>query len=117
MSEPVRRKALREAYKRMHPKAGVYRIVNMRTGQALLGSAANLNSVRSKLEFAQSTSAPGMLDHRLSKDIREFGVDAFSLDVLEVLETQPEMTAAEIQADLGALEDLWREKLDPSQLY
>lgn len=60
---------------------------------------------------------PGVLDHRLSKDIRQFGIDAFSLEVLEVLETRPERTQAEIQDDLATLEELWREKLDTSRLY
>ena len=39
------------------------------------------------------------------------------LEVLEVLEIRPEMTQAEILADLKTLEELWREKLDPSLLY
>jgi hypothetical protein len=34
-----------------------------------------------------------------------------------VLETKPEVTPAEILADLAALEELWREKIDPSRLY
>jgi hypothetical protein len=39
------------------------------------------------------------------------------LEVLEVLETKPEMTPAEIRDDLATLEALWREKLDPALLY
>jgi hypothetical protein len=54
---------------------------------------------------------------RLRDDIRTFGIDAFSLEVLEVLETTPEMTAEEIKRDLATLEELWREKLDPALLY
>ena len=42
---------------------------------------------------------------------------AFALDVLEVLEVRPELTPAEIRADLATLEELWREKLDPATLY
>ena len=57
------------------------------------------------------------MNQRLSKDIRQYGIDAFSLEVLEVLETKPEMTPAEILEDLATLEELWREKLDTSLLY
>jgi len=117
MNEQARRKELRAQYKQTHPEAGVYRILNSRNNKALLGSTPNLASIRNRLEFAKSTNMPGALDLRLSKDIRQFGIDAFSLEVLEVLETRPEMTQAEIREDLATLEELWREKLDPSLLY
>lgn len=117
MNEQARRKDLVAQYKRTHPEAGVYRIINSETNKALLGSSPNLASVRNRLAFAKSTNSPGALDHRLRKDIRQFGIDAFSLEILEVLETKPEMTPAEIREDLAVLEDLWRERQDPSLLY
>ncbi len=117
MSDKARRKELVAQYKQTHTEAGVYRIVNTRTNKALLGSALNLASVRNKLEFARSTSSPGVLDRRLSKDIREFGLDAFALEILDVLETRPEMTREEILEELSVLEQLVREQLDPALLY
>lgn len=117
MTEQARRKELRAQYKQSHPEAGVYRIVNSRNNKALLGSTPNSASIRNKLEFAKSTGSPGVLDHRLSKDIRQFGIDAFSLEILDILETRPEMTPAEILDDLSTLEDLWREQVDPELLY
>lgn len=95
----------------------MYRIINNQNNKALLGSTSNLASIRNKLEFAKSTNSPGALDHRLREDIRQFGIDAFSLEVLEVLDSKPEMTTAEIREDLATLEDLWREKLDHALLY
>ena len=112
-----RRKALREQFDQSRPEAGVYRIVNTRTNRALLGSATNLAAVRNRLEFARSTGSFGALDHRLVPDARSYGIDAFTLDVLEVLTPRPEMTPAALRADLEVLEDLWREKLDPALLY
>ena len=117
MSDKARRKQLTDDYKSNHPEAGVYRIVNTQTGRALLGSAVNLPSVRSKLAFARSTNTSGGLDHRLTSDMRQYGPDAFDLEILEVLDTRPEMTQAEIRDDLTTLEALWREKLDPASLY
>jgi hypothetical protein len=117
MIEQGRRKELRAQYEQIRPEAGVYRILNSRNNKSLLGSTSNLASIRNKLEFAKSTNSPGVLDHRLSKDIRQFGIDGFSLEILEVLETRPEMTPAEILEDLATLEELWREKLNPSLLY
>jgi hypothetical protein len=117
MTDGARRKELRAQYKQTHPQAGVYRIVNRRNGKVLLGSSPNLPSVRSKLEFAGSTGMLGALDHRLVSDARQFGVDAFSLEILEALEIGPEMTAERIREDLAVLEALWREKQDPALLY
>ena len=117
MSEQDRRKALVAQYQQTKPEAGVYRIVNSQNNKSLLGSTTNLQIIRNKLAFARSTNLPGALDLRLNKDIREFGIDAFSLEVLEVLDVTPEMTPAQIRRDLDTLEALWREKLDPALLY
>lgn len=112
-----RRKQLQQQYRQQPPEAGVYRIVNQRTARTLLGSSLNLASMRGKLEFAQKTGTPSALDHRLGHDVREFGLDAFAFEVLEVLEVTPEMTATQVQQDLEALEALWRERLAESPLY
>lgn len=118
MSQPAnRRKELQSRYKQAHPEAGVYRIVNTRTGKALLGSAANLASARNRFAFAQSSKSPGGLDLRLARDIAAHGLDAFTLEILETLQPTPEQTAADIRADLATLEALWREKYAPDQLY
>ena len=117
MDDKTRRKELLTHYKQTHPEAGVYRIVNIRTNKALLGSTPNLASIRNRLDFARSTNARGGLDYRLRADIAQFGIDAFVFEVLDVLPTKPEMTAGEIRAELATLEALWREKLDPALLY
>src|SRR5215212_3491725 len=117
MVDKERRKELLAQHKQAPPEAGVYRIVNRHNGKALLGSTLNLGSMRGKLEFGRATNSPGVLDHRLVADARQVGLDAFELEILEVLEVRPEMTPAEIRADLATLEALWRERLDPAHLY
>src|SRR5262245_3833687 len=117
MSQQSRRKELQEQYEQTPPEAGVYRIHNRQNNKTLLGSTTNLPGIRNRFEFSRAHNTPGGLDLRLSKDIREFGFDAFSLEVLEVLEITPEMTPAQIRADLATLEALWREKMDPALLY
>src|SRR5215471_3963106 len=106
MADKSRRKQLTDDYKRSHPEAGVYRLVNTATGRVLLGSSLNLTSVQSKLDFARATKSPGALtalDHRLATDVRQYGLDAFTLEILEVLDVRPEQTTAEIRDDLAAL--------------
>ncbi len=141
MTDYAHRKELVAQYKQARPRAGVYRIVNRLNQRALLGSSTNLPSVQSKLEFAKSVHAVGASSQqagdgiqqlgtwlrgdrgsmasaqRLSDDIRQFGIDAFSMEVLEMLEVAADMTAEQVREDLAALEDLWREQLDATLLY
>lgn len=117
MESKSRRKQLVEEYRQTRPEAGVYRIVNRQTGKMLLESSANLASVHAKLAFGQKTESPGVFGYKIAPDIRQYGIGSFELEILEVLDTTPEMTQAEILADLNALEQLWREKYDPSTLY
>ncbi len=117
MTDRSRRRELRDQYRSTHPEAGVYRIVNRETGRALLGSSPHLPSIRSKLDFARSTGSAGVFDHRLRADVARYGIAAFDLEVLEVLDTTPEMTRADILRDLAALEALVREQQDPETLY
>src|SRR5688572_12174180 len=73
MAEKNRRRELVAEYKRSHPEAGVYRVVNSQNGKQLLGFALNLGSVRSKIEFARSTNSSsglGALSHKLLADAR-----------------------------------------------
>jgi hypothetical protein len=60
---------------------------------------------------------PGVLDHRLRADARAFGMETFTLDILERLDVTPEMTPDQIRSDLAVLEQLWRETFDPALLY
>jgi hypothetical protein len=117
MTEKSQRKQLTTAYKQSHPAAGVYCIRNTANHRVLLGSSANLASVRGKLAFARSTRMHGALDHRLHQDVAQFGLAALTFEVLEVLDTTPEMTGKQIRDDLSALEALWREKFEPEVLY
>jgi hypothetical protein len=117
MTDATRRKQLTTDYKRTTTMAGVYRIRNTVNGRALFGASTNLPSVGNRLAFARSTRSPGALDSRLKADIEQYGVDTFTFEILEVLEPAPESTAAGVRRDLAALEDVWRERLDPALLY
>jgi hypothetical protein len=112
-----RRRELRATYEQRPSEAGVYALRNAATGRVLVASTSNLTAVRNRLDFAQATQTPGALDHRVAADARAFGVEAFVLEVLDTLEVTPAMTRDDVRADLGALEQLWREKLAATPQY
>lgn len=117
MTDRAKRRQLKAAYREARPDAGVYRILNRANGKSLIGSTLNLTSLENKLAFGKSQNMPGVLDHRLRADARSAGMDAFSIEVLERLDVNVEMTDEQIRSDLAVLEQLWREKFDPDLLY
>jgi hypothetical protein len=117
MTSPGRRRELREQYEQRTPQAGVYALRNTVTGRALVASTSDLAAVRNRLEFARATKTPSALDGRLVADVREYGIDAFVLDVLDTLAVAPGSTPDDARADLAELETLWREKLASDPQY
>ena len=117
MTGADRRRQLRAQYEARRPEAGVYLLRNTTTGRILVASAVDLRGARNRLAFGQETNSTGVLDRRLVADAREFGMAAFAFEVLDVLPMRLEMTPDEVQRDLRALEDLWREKLAGTPQY
>lgn len=117
MTDKARRRELREQYRETRPEAGVYAVRNTRTARVLLASTPNLAGARNRFEFARSTASLGALDQRLRRDAERFGIDAFELEVLEVLDVSVATTPAEVARDLTTLEELWRDKLAGTLLY
>ena len=117
MNDQSRKRELQTQYKESRADAGVYRIVNARSQRAFLASTTNLGSVQNRFAWAKSTSTASALDRRLIADFRQFGADAFTLEILETVRPQPEMTDSELRSELATLEALWRERFDPADLY
>ena len=116
-TDRVRRKALLEQYQQSLADAGVYRILNLKSGRFLLGSSSNLAGFRNRFEFARSNQSAAALDAKLREDIDKYGFDDFSCEVLDTLEVTAEMGPEQIAADAAALAALGRERFDPALLY
>jgi hypothetical protein len=76
------RAALKRLARETKPAAGVYQIRNVRNGMVLVESTLNLKTMNgARLFLAQG----GHRNARLKADVAALGVDAFVLEVLEVL--------------------------------
>lgn len=110
-----RRKDISNAYKERKLRGGVYTITNTVSGKYLIGHAADLASLRNRFQFAVTTGSA--VDPRLRADWARLGAAAFTLNVLEEIDQQPEQSHAEFLDDLRTLEQLWRANLDASKAY
>ncbi len=117
MSTQLNRKELLAQYKEIKYDAGVYRVINNQTGKYFLGNSSDMKSVYNKFDFAKKVNSYDVVNKKLANDMKQYGFDSFSIEVLDLLDTTPEMTTAEIRKDLKLLEAIWREKLGTDNEY
>src|SRR5690349_10914490 len=89
-----------------HATMGVYAVQNLVTGRAYIGSTVNIRNrwYRHQAMLRQGYHTNG----DLRRDSKQYGAAAFSLVVLETVESERDLLAAERR---------WIEALDPETLY
>jgi hypothetical protein len=104
----IDRKAKIREYKETPRPAGIYRILNLKTGRSLVGTSvdapARLNRDRTQLQLRAHPN------RALQRDWLEEGAESFSFEVLDLLPPR-ENADADVAEDLLVLEELWIEKL------
>jgi hypothetical protein len=110
-----RRKEVTNEYKVRKLHGGVYKITNTVNGKYLIGSAGDLKSIQNRFQFATTTGSA--VHSKLKKDWDEYGVQAFTFQVIEELEQKPDQSQAAYMDELKTLEQLCRAILDESKEY
>ena len=109
--DKARQASLKRAYKETRRPAGVYRIRNEKTGKIFIGSSvdvnARINRHKAEISFVGSHVIPGLI-----ADVKKYGIENFTFEVLELLDGEYETDAALIE-DLKLLEQIWLEKCEP----
>lgn len=110
-----RRKALLAAYKTRTVIGGIYRLVNTENGLYYLQSTDDMQATRNWFEscriFGDCTLPP------IQEDWRKYGMDAFQLEELDLLEKKETQSRQEFQKDLKALLELWSDQLPSEGRY
>jgi hypothetical protein len=110
MAEAKSRKELKDEYKQMKFRMGVFQIKNISNGKMYIGSSNNLdliwNSDKFKLEMGGHKN-PG-----LQEDWKKFGADKFAFEVLHELKLS-EDPSIDVRSELKAIEELTIEELQP----
>lgn len=105
-----KRNELKRTYLQTLRPAGVVAIRCQKNGKVLFVSSLNLNGLLDRHEFELRLGS-----HRnkeLQKDYNAYGVENFTFEILEQLETKDDPTY-DYSNDLTALEELWQEELQP----
>lgn len=104
-----RKKELKQLYKETRIEAGVYQIKNMKNQKIFIGSTRNLkslNGAKFMLDMGSHTNK------ELQEEWSQFGKDAFTFEVLEILKKKETPYFNEKEA-LLEIENKWLEQLQP----
>ncbi|MDD2619871.1 MAG: GIY-YIG nuclease family protein [Syntrophomonadaceae bacterium] len=104
-----RKRELKQTYKEIPIEAGVYQIKNTQNQKIFIASTRNLRTLNGKQTQLKSGF---FMNKALNEELKEFGAEAFIIEVLEVLEKKEEPFFDEKDA-LKKLEAKWLEKLQP----
>ncbi|MBM6384152.1 DUF2087 domain-containing protein [Paenibacillus sp. 7523-1] len=107
--EMNRRKELQEQAKEIKTEAGIYQIRNERNGKVYLDSTLNLKTINGQKFMLQMGSH---LNKQLQAEWNEYGDDAFTIEVLEVLKKE-DNPYFDTKDALAKCLDRWMDQLEP----
>ncbi len=104
------RKEIKEDYKLLKPKLGVYQIRNLQNGKVYIASSINLGSAENSQLFQLGANSHPNSD--LQKDWQSFGAGNFTFEILHELKA-PEDQHFDARSEVKALETMVIEDLQP----
>lgn len=110
-----RRKEIVAEYKQQKTKGGVYRIYNTETGRNLIKAEINLEAFKNRFDFSIKIDSCIMI--KLQEDWSKYGSASFVLEILQETEMKSDETQKTFKDRLKLLEEEWKAKYDPVQLY
>lgn len=102
-----RKKELRMNWKEQKTVAGVFQIKNMQNQKSFVDTTRNVSTVNGQKFMLEHHAHP---NKSLQADWNEFGADAFTFEVLEVLEKKPE-EYYDLKDALKKLKEKWVQQL------
>lgn len=105
------RKELKDAYKQMKFRMGVFQIRNTVNGKIYIESSVNLDAIWNRHRF--QLNAGNHPNNVLQQDWNTYGESQFCYEILAELEQDEDGGARDYSKDLKALELLYVEELEP----
>lgn len=104
------RKELLEQYKTRTIVGGICAIVNRVTGERFISLQTDIAAYQNRFVFSQKTGS--CVEMKIQRSWREYGAEAFALEILETLEKKEDQSASDFKADLELLLEIELEKLE-----
>ncbi|KAB2334454.1 GIY-YIG nuclease family protein [Cytobacillus depressus] len=104
-----RKKELKQQYKEIPIKAGVYQIKNNKNQKIFINSSRNFKTLNGEKFMLESGTH---INKALQQEWNKFGKEAFTFDVLEVLKKKDDPYFNEKEA-LAELVSKWLDQLQP----
>lgn len=113
--EKQRKKEIITEYKQKKSTGGVYRIYNKETGKGFIKGDENLEAVENRLLFSQKINSAFTIV--MAREWAEYGPDCFAMEILEETKIGDEESSRAFKDRLKKLEEKWKERYTPEQLY
>jgi hypothetical protein len=110
------KKELKQAYKEVKARAGVFQVVNTKNGKVYVESNPNMDGAWNRLCFELNMDTSFDVSRKrtgeLAEEWKKFGQEAFRFEVLEILKIKDD-PGFNRSKELTALEEKWLAKLEP----
>lgn len=103
----IDRKRILRDYKETPLPMGIFRVRNTVTGKVLLGTSVNLPGMLNRQRFQLEMG--GHPNQELDRELREYGAEAFEVEVVDTLEP-PDDVSYDPKEDLLQLLEMWRDR-------
>ena len=111
----ARKKEMMAEYKEREIVGGVYVIRNTSSGRKFLDATTDMRASRNRFDFSRKTGS--CVNKRIEDDWKKAGAASFVFEVLEEYAKDSAQTMEKFQADVGALKELWLEKLSGEDVF
>lgn len=104
-----RKKELQQQYKQMRPQMGIFIIRSQVSNKCYIEATQDLKGTMNGAQFKLETGSHP--NRELQKEWNEFGLEKFSVEILETLEYDKDESKTDYKEDLALLKMIWEENL------
>ena len=98
----------------MKPDMGILIVRSNKSNKCFIETSQNIKSYINRIKFQLSSS--GHPNTELQKEWNEFGVENFTIEVLEILKYDKDESKTDYSEELEVLKMIWTEKLQKEGL-
>ncbi|MGE5494253.1 MAG: GIY-YIG nuclease family protein [Burkholderiales bacterium] len=114
MDRESRRKII-DSYKARRANGGVFAIRNSANGKSYVAATTDMQGSKNRFEFSQATGGCAFMP--LQEDLKRYGKDVFSFEILEQLTQKEGQSDSDFKREAEELYRMVVESVEPEKLY